>query len=79
MHSPTGVFLAWQVDRVTKKISQLMTKSPRAHTRTHTEVHAVTLTLGRRRLNNGIISNAGNIVCSLKYWPDCFMITIPGF
>lgn len=48
-----------------------------AHTQrcTHTHRH----TPGFKRLNKRISSNAGNIVCSLKYWPDCFMITIPAF
>lgn len=80
-HSPTGVILIWQVKRVTKKISQLMTKATHTSpcTHTHTQMHARTLTLAHKRLNNRTSSNAGNIVHLLKYWPDCFMITIPGF
>lgn len=74
-HNTTGVILIWHVKRLT--IRQPMTKITHARPCTHTEMHA--LTLGCQRLNNRILSNAGNIVCSLKYWPDCFMITIPGF
>lgn len=78
-HNPTGGILVWQVKRITKRISQPMTKTTHACPCTHTEMPPHTLTLGCKRLNNRISSNARNIVCSLKYWPDCFMITIPGF
>lgn len=64
-------------DRVAKLLAKEWPK-PHTHTCTHTEMHAHTFTLGLKRLNKSVSSNAGNIVCSLKYWPDCFMIAIPG-
>lgn len=53
-------------------------RTQRTHTRTH-RVHAVTLALGCKRLNNRIISNARNIVCSLKCWTDCLWLLSQDF
>lgn len=72
-----------QVERLAKQTIQpkilccLSAIPPSMHI--HRDAHTHRHTPGFKRLNKRISSNAGNIVCSLKYWPDCFMITIPAF